>query len=688
MNFLRRLAIACSGIVLVVLCGGSAFSQQVDTLRLIKIGDTYRPIDDSTMIYHLGAVVIGSRVRRIRTANTFQQITLNSITDLDAVNVSEFGPLIPSGFVQTNSRGESLLYLRNSGERQVALFFDGALLNIPWDNRIDLDLIPASALGSLSISKGAVSTVYGANVMGGAVNMITRSLGKPGRFTEIDFQAGNAGRLGAEAVQLGRSDSFQYLAAVGYSSRDGIPLSGKADLPFGQSDPDVRTNTDMNRFNAFGRGVFTLENGTTLALSASYVDAEKGIAPEGHKPPGTPTIRYWRYPDWRNLILVGSIGSKQGSDRNRGYRVAIWMNRFEQGIVSFESDKYETPNAGQDDKDMTLGSRLVLRNQVGASEVRFSLNGSHSRHRQVVREADSGSDQTFAQVLGSTGIEADIRPGGPVWYSAGLNLDIQAIPNADGFETPDAEIEFGGMFGAVYPATPNWTVRASAGRKSRFPTMRERYADGLGRFIVNPDLVSEHALLGEAGLKFSRLANRIELIAFAGLTSNTIDQEIIRISDETKRIRVNLGGSRSLGLELDLAMRPAQGLLIQANGMINHLRAQDRKTGTYDRRLTERPNTLASITSTYNHHSGFTGMFSIVYTGEAFSLDDSGKFVSLAPSAVLSGRAGYRFHIGRSPSVIVEIFGRINNAFDALVENQLGLPGPGRSVLAGVKTAL
>ncbi|MFV1979594.1 MAG: TonB-dependent receptor, partial [Rhodothermia bacterium] len=683
-----RLAIGCSGVVLVALCGGPAFSQQVDTLRLVKIGDTYRPIDDSTTIYHLGAVVVGSRVQRIQTANTFQQITLNSIDNLDAVKVSEFGPLIPSGFVQTNSRGESLLYLRNSGERQVALFFDGALLNIPWDNRIDLDLIPASALSSLSISKGAASAAYGANVMGGAVSMTTRSLGKPGRFTEFDFQAGNAGRFEGEAVQLGRSDSFQYLASVGYYSQAGIPLSGKVDLPYGQSDPDIRTNTDMKRFNAFGRGAFSLENGTQLALSASYIDAEKGIAPEGHKQPGTPTIRYWRYPDWRNLMLIASIGSELESDRNTGYRGAVWMNRFEQGIVSFESEKYETPNARQDDDDVTLGGRFVFRNRIGASEARFSLNGSHSRHRQVERVGESGSDQTFRQILGSAGIEADIRPGGPVWYSASLNLDLQAIPDADVFEAPDPEVEFGGMLGAVYPATSEWTVRVSGGRKSRFPTMRERYAEGLGRFIVNPDLVSEQAFLGEAGVKFVRLASHIELVAFTNLTSNTIDQDVIQVGGEAKRIRVNLGGSRSFGLELDAATRPIQGLLLQANGMINYLRAQDGETGAYDRRLTERPNTLASITGTYNHRSGLTGMFSLVHTGSAFSLGDSGEFLPLAPSTVLNGRAGYRFHLRQSPRAIVELFGRVNNAFDVLVENQLGLPGPGRAVLAGVKMGL
>lgn len=674
--------------MVLIVCSGSAFSQQVDTVRAVRVGNTWRPVNDSTRIYHLGAVVVGSRLKPIRTANTFQQITLAAITNLDAVKVSELGSLIPSAFIQTNSRGESLLYLRNTGERQVALFLDGALLNIPWDNRIDLDLIPTSALGSLSVSKGAASAAYGANVMGGAMNMTTRSLGAPGRFTEIDFQAGNAGRFQGEAIQLGRSESFQYVAAVGYLSQDGVPLSSNANLTYGQSDPDIRTNTDMKRFSAFGRGAFSLVSGTTLAVSASYLSAEKGIAPEGNKPPGTSTIRYWRYPDWRNLMLIGSIGSEQDSDRATSYRGTMWMNRFEQGIVSYKSVQYDNPTARQDDEDVTLGGRFVFGNRLGSSEVRFSLNGTHSRHRQVVHREDKNSDQTFKQILGSSGIEADIRPEGLVSYSAGLNVDLQAIPDADVFEAPDPDVEFGGRLGVVYLPASDWTIRASGGRKSRFPTMRERYSSALGRFIVNPDLTSEYAFLGEAGVKFARSASSIELVAFANLTSNTIDQTVVQVDDETKHIRVNLGGSRSFGLELDASTRPVQGLIIQLNGMINHLRAQTEENGAFDRRLTERPNMLASFSSTYNHRSGLTGTLSVVYTGESFSLDDLGEFVALSPSTVLNGRAGYRFLITRSARVNVELFGRVNNAFDVLVENQLGLPGPGRVVLAGVKLGL
>ena len=48
-------------------------------------------------------------------------------------------------------------------------------------------------------------------------------------------------------------------------------------------------------------------------------------------------------------------------------------------------------------------------------------------------------------------------------------------------------------------------------------------------------------------------------------------------------------------------------------------------------------------------------------------------------------RAGYRLMVR---AVSAEFFARVNNVTDAVVLPQLGLPGPGREVQAGLKLAL
>ena len=81
-------------------------------------------------------------------------------------------------------------------------------------------------------------------------------------------------------------------------------------------------------------------------------------------------------------------------------------------------------------------------------------------------------------------------------------------------------------------------------------------------------------------------------------------------------------------------------------------------------------------------------MFEAVYTGTAYSLDEDGEFVDLSASTVLNVRGAYRFLFARASRGSAEIFARLNNLADVVVENQLGLPGPGRTVVAGVKLAI
>ena len=148
---------------------------------------------DSLMSYDLGEIVVNSGTTFQAEANTISRVAIADIERQNATSISELARLIPAAHVQTNSRGESLIYVRNAGERQVALFFNGALLNIPWDNRVNLDLVPTTAIGGITVSKGVPSVLYGTNVLGGAINITSRSLESIGSVTELGgFYGGHA----------------------------------------------------------------------------------------------------------------------------------------------------------------------------------------------------------------------------------------------------------------------------------------------------------------------------------------------------------------------------------------------------------------------------------------------------------------------------------------------------------------
>ena len=151
---------------------------------------------DSILRHHIqGEIVVrgqgGSAQQRV--ANTVQRVLLAAIAGADAPTIDGALRRIAGLHLQTNSRGETLAYLRGAGERQVAVYFDGALLNVPWDNRIDLSLVPSEVVGEIMVSKGAPSVLYGTNVLGGALNMTSIDLTHPGRYTHLNAGAGSMG---------------------------------------------------------------------------------------------------------------------------------------------------------------------------------------------------------------------------------------------------------------------------------------------------------------------------------------------------------------------------------------------------------------------------------------------------------------------------------------------------------------
>jgi iron complex outermembrane receptor protein len=666
-----------------------------DTVRLVRIGDSLHVFSDTTTFFHPGAVVVGSRAARHRSANTIQTIGLIAVERSDATSVAELARLIPSAHVQTNSRGESLLYMRNAGERQLAVYFDGALLNIPWDNRVDLDMIPASALASISISKGSVSSEFGPNLMGGAVNLISRDLAGAGRYAEVGLHVGSGSERQFEAMHMGRSSSVSYLAAVGYFARDGQTLPDDPGLTFSQTDPHLRTNTDLRRLNVLARAEYTFPSDLAVSIAALAIDAEKGIAPEGHKDPAQGGVRYWRYPDWTNRMVIATLGRPAHEGRPVSYQTSVWFNHFDQSIVAYASDAFETPTEREDDDDATIGGRVILAGDFDRAGVHLSAGALHTRHDQIDSEysfdpilrTDAGPRQRYRQLLLNAGFEGDYRIGRAT-YSAGINLDSRSIPEAYTFSEPGAQTEFGGRAGLIYDVSGPLEFRASTGRRSRFPTLREQFSGALGRFVLNPDLGSEVAWLSESSLRYEHGELVLEATGFLTLTSNTIDQTVVVVEGSSKRKRVNLDGSRNIGVEFDGAYRPVPQVRTSVTAMISHLRAEDSDTGAYDRPLTERPENTGTFRVEYIHPAGASAAVEVEYTGRAFSLDDDGEFVDLAASTVFNLRCGYRVMFTRRPQISAALFLRVNNIGDTLVENQLGLPGPGRTALAGFKLSI
>ncbi|GAB5518416.1 MAG: TonB-dependent receptor [Rhodothermales bacterium] len=637
---------------------------------------------DSLMSYELNEIVVGGGFEEAKVATTPQLVRRIGLADLarmDAAAIDEVARLIPSAHVQTNSRGETLVYLRGAGERQVALFLDGALLNIPWDNRVDLSLIPTSAIGGLSVAKGVSSVVYGTNTLGGAVNLTSRSLGYTGSLTEITSGLGTDGRVQGSLIQAGRRGGWSYLAALGGEHQDGVSIPDAAEVPFSQPDPDQRTNSQRTLLNAFASVRYQDDERIDGGLTLIHVDGEKGVPPESHLDPSVENVRYWQYPLWQYTTLIGH--TRYFFSPRTNLRTSVWGTRFVQHIAQYGSVDYTSIDAQQEDLDWTGGARAVLTHRQGLHTLRGAMNLLASQHDQAdVTEGVAAPAQTYAQRIMSFGAEYEYAAG-DLSATLGTSYDGVTTPKT-GDKPPQPDTWTPSLTsGLSYRLTDRFAVRTALGRKVRFPTMRELFGEALNRFLINPDLKPETAWIGEAGLLFESAVASGEVTVFVNRVYDTIDRRNVTVDGNRLRQRINLDGSRVVGLEVAGAIAPLAGLRLDGHATYLHLEAYTDEGTT---RIVEKPELLATITSTYTGLSGWTLTAQGIATGRAWGLGEDNAFIALPRALRLNLRVGRRVQVG---GVYAEVYARADNITDALVLPQLGLPAPGRALMGGVNVS-
>ncbi|MBO6576123.1 MAG: TonB-dependent receptor [Rhodothermales bacterium] len=637
--------------------------------------------EDSLRFYELSEIVVGGRPNggRVAEAGSVRRVSLARIVRTDAPDVAGLTRLLPSAHLQTNSRGESLIYLRGGGERQVSVFLDGALLNVPWDNRVDLAAVPASVLGGMQVTQGASSVLYGTNVLGGVVNLSTRALEGDGVLSELTL-AGGSGRFArVDGMHVRRRGPSSIIVAAGLNRQDGYTLGENTELPFNEGADGLRLNTDRRIAHGYAR-VSRRWTRSEGGLSVLLVDAAKGVAPEGHLDPTLERVRFWRYPDWRTVMLAGNF-SMVPSERTR-LRASAWGTGFSQRIDQFQGRNYASLEAFQEDRDVTVGTRISAERMLRGSLLRGAVNLLTSGHRQWETESGmpAGEDEAYRQHTASVG--GEWAGGERVRWLVGGNVDQFATPRTAGKPGGRTFRAWGGTAALEADLNAVTTARVTLGRKVRFPTMRELFGTALNRFVVNESLRPESAILLDAGIRRVDARGHVELTAFLNRTRDTIDQTNVTVEGERLRQRINLEGSRVLGAEVVAHRELNERIELDASVTLTDPAVLDDPERSV---LVEKPDVLALLGLSVKPATPHLLSVEAAYTGRAYGLDPDNSLVALPRVLQLNLRASTRTY--RSSGLFMEFFARLDNLTDQSVFPQLGLPGPGRTFQLGVSLA-
>ncbi|HEL3782855.1 TPA: TonB-dependent receptor [Stenotrophomonas maltophilia] len=479
------------------------------------------------------------------------------IQQLDRNTVGDAVSVLPGVSLARNSRNEDMVYLRGFDARQVPVFLDGIPLYVPYDGYVDFGRFTTFDLAEIQVASGGASLLYGPNILGGAINLVSR---RPERPLEGDVRLGVAdGGERKAAVNIGgRRGDWYFQLGASILKTDEFPL------PDGFVDyKRVPTDTGKDRRNAsrddrrlsFKLG-YTPREGDEYAIGYARQDGEKdnpvytGTARSG--------IRYWRWPWWDkdSLYFIGNTRLGEHTTlRTRVYRDTYGngLDAYTDGSYQVAMDNSSFPSIYD---DRTVGGSVTLATTaLPRQELQFAIHYKEDQHSE--RNPHSPT-KDFRDVTTSVAIEDRIALTDTSHLRVGIGHDRRDAKRVYFWPTGSTDAT-NAVLEYVQQLAPDQQWYASAARRTRFPTIKDRYSARMGSALPNPDLKAEHATHFEVGLRGSWWeGGQLQAALFQSRIDDLIQNAVVASREcggSTCNQAQNIGKARHQGVELGLRQR-------------------------------------------------------------------------------------------------------------------------------------
>ena len=604
---------------------------------------------------------------------TASSVDESSFREHDARVLPEALNLTPGVNVQrVGPRNETGVFVRGFDIRQVPLYIDGIPVYVPYDGYADMDRFLTYDIGEIQVAKGFTSPLYGPNAIGGAINLISKA---PARPIELDLGTGYASgdQIHGFANVGSRWRRFWLQGGFSWLSSSTFPLSGKFQ-PLALQPDYSRDNAYQTDYKTRVRAAWTPNETDQYTFTYANQQGEKGNPPYAGSDPSV-KARFWQWPQWdkESYYFIANKGLGSGSY----LRARLFYDKFNNLLKAFDDARYATQTKPSSFTspydDDTYGSILEL---SGRGLGRHSLNGSFFFKDDTHREGNLGEPQrSFRDQSFSVGLQDTVQLAERTSAVFGLSGDHLRVLNAEDFQQGQVSAfprnnlwAFNAQAGLFRALTGSSKVRFTFARKTRLPTIKDRYSYRLGQAIPNPDLLEERSNNWELG--YSHLLGRATLLD-AALFLNQLSNSTERFYVEPNIYQLrNLGKARYMGGEFSVRGNPTRNLFWTAN--YTYLSRKN----TTDPSLLQigTPRHKIYTAATYQLPARVRLLADLLYESSRFYQNDSGSYGRAGAYAAVS--------LGGSAQVTrnVELQAGIRNLFNRnyfLVE---GYPEVGRNL--------
>lgn len=629
----KKLILILGGILLVV---GLAWADE----QAVYMGD-------------LGVIVItptrGPRMLKDLPTNV-SVITREEIAEANAQNVAEV--LKNRLGVEVRRYGTmgspSYIALRGCSAYQTLVMVDGRSINSVSDGIADMSQFPIDNVERIEVVRGPASALYGANALGGVVNIITREAKE--EKVAVDVNVG----LGSFGTQMSRLNfGTEHTNIKAYFTISNNTSGG------------WRKNSAYDNHNLTGRLAYDAGKIGNFELRGGYHKAKLGL----------PGVNYELDPNtWERILLDERYASdpNHNQDDEKEYVVLEHSNRGDNSKLlvraygSSDQRKDRNPGEPRDDshENITRGVETQLDTLYG---ITIGMDIHQDKYRQIdeinsqarISEKNSNKSIFLQEILSLK----------PLTTTIGLRYDHHS--------------GYGGQinpsFSLVCPLSqPGESLKLSfnLGRGFRAPTfcdLYQPYTDYGYKAQGNPDLKPEKAWAYDLG--FEHQLGNLLLSRLTLFETNIEDLIEWAINPSFIWTPSNVAKAYTQGIEIEFIHQIMPGLSQTIN--YTYVHSAGKREGQDKFEIAPyKPHNRANYRINYSSNFGLNVRLGTEYVSEQWS--GVGKTGDRLPDYFLfNARIAQRI---RS----LEVYISFDNILDKKYETVFGYPMPGRTIMGGI----
>jgi vitamin B12 transporter len=369
----------------------------------------------------------------------------------------------------------SSVYIRGANDKQNIVLIDGVRIGSSTTGEANWSAIPLSAIDHIEIVYGPLSTLYGADALGGVIQIFTKKgAGAPRLSASVGagsdatraYDAGVAGSTGGE-------HNFSYAFSAGKEKSDGFSALKPGASKY---NPD---NDGYDKESAIGQFALQLAKGHEVGML--FLDSKLDAQYDN----GRPAVPF----DARNLKKLENVAVF-----SRNVFLPNWNSQFQ---AAEARDKVENLASRTDQSRIsTLQTDITWQNDImiGADMLQILFD-----HRK--EEVMSSSSRALTRDRITKSVAAS--------YSLKRDRHLASISVRD-----DDSSQYGsqvtGALGYGYRITKALRASASAGTSFRAPTFNELYFQNFGVATNRP----EKGRNAEAGLYFDDAKTQLSMVYY------------------------------------------------------------------------------------------------------------------------------------------------------------------------------